>query len=433
MKLQKYIDILILILTFSLFMLFSRAYLVVPIILIAMLIRLIMSFKIDRRNSQILLTLLTIVFMLLTLIFDMYPLTMFTTIFTGIIFIILLLHDIKKDNKRKTKLHKLISVIGFVGLGILIMGYIAFSYNSIFPDTLTRSTQDIFPSKVVAHKSVDKNKDGTIYYKNLTYPSNYKNNKLDIYRAKNPKGTIFYIHGGGFAFDDKSEREDFLYRYVKEGYNVVNVNYQLSPDIRYPETLKQVNQALTFVNKHSKEYNIDTHKMVFSGDSAGGQLSGQLINVLNDKNYADEVGINVSSNARMKPKGYIAIGALTNSQNIAHTQFFLTDWFFDTLGRSYFETTDVQHNSKAEQAGVINHVKKDFPPTFISDGNFGTFTKDSKKFEQRLKELKIPVTSQFYNQSHGKLFHVYEIDVNHEYARKIHKKHITFLNELFDE
>ena len=435
MKIQKYIDILILIITIMIFIFFNKLYLIVPIILLTLFLRVVNIYKNKGGKLQLFFSIVVFILMLLTLILNSYLFTIFTTMFTGIVFLILLIIDIRISKKKNhTKSQKLIRGIGLVGLTVLILGYVSLSYNSLFPDSLTRSTQYIFPGKVVANKSVEKNKDGSFYYKNLTYPSKYKNNKMDIYTSKNAKGTIFYVHGGGYAFGDKSEREEFLFRYVKAGYNVINVNYQLTPDIRYPETLEQVNDALTFITENAKDYNINLNKMVFSGDSAGGQLTGQLINIMNNKEYAEEVGVKpANSDIHFKPKGYIAMGALTKPTHIANTDFFLTEWFFDTLGRSYFNTTDVLHSNKAKQASVIDHVTKDFPSTFISDGNFGTFTKDSKDFQGRLDELNVPVESQFYSQSEEKLFHVYELDVNNKYAKKIYQKHVEFLDNLFEK
>lgn len=431
MKLQHFLDIFIFIISITLFVLFSRLYLIIPIVLLALLLRIIIAYKNKRGKLQHYSLILIFILMLLTLLFNNYLFTIFTTIVTAIVFLTFILNNIIK-NKSSTKSQKLLKAFGLLGLFFLILGYIILAYNSINPDTLTRESERIFPGKVVADKSVKKNEDGSTYYKNLTYPSKYQNNKMDIYTPKKAKGTIFYVHGGGFAFDDKSEREKFLFRYVKAGYNVININYQLAPNARYPETIEQVNDALTFIREHTKQYNINMNKIVFAGDSAGGQLTGQLINLMNNKEYAKQVGINPANHSsNFQPKGYIAIGPLIDSPKIANTDFFLTDWLFDTLGRSYFDTTDVLHSEKAKQASVSDHVTKDFPPTFISDGNFGTFTKDNKKFEKKLHKLNVPVNGQFYDRSKGKLFHVYELDLNNKYAQKIHQKHLDFLDNLF--
>lgn len=43
----------------------------------------------------------------------------------------------------------------------------------------------------------------------------------------------------------------------------------------------------------------------------------------------------------------------------------------------------------------------------------------------------MPVNSQFYDRSKGKLLHVYELDLNNKYAQKIRQKHLDFLDNLF--
>ena len=99
--------------------------------------------------------------------------------------------------------------------------------------------------------------------------------KLDTYRvAREGKyPVLFYIHGGGFVAGDKKYRRALSRWSANQGYFVVNVNYGLGPDCLFPEPLRQIVRAFNWVEKHAEELNLDTDRMIVSGDSAGGQLA----------------------------------------------------------------------------------------------------------------------------------------------------------------
>ena len=106
------------------------------------------------------------------------------------------------------------------------------------------------------------------------------------------------------------------------------------------------------------------------------------------------------------------------------------DWIFDAVGRDYFGTTDVAHSKAAIQASVRNHVTSKFPATFVTDGNIFTFTKDSKQFVESLKAKGIAVDSYIPEKSEAILPHIFEVDVDNDYAKKVHQEHLAFLEDV---
>ena len=108
------------------------------------------------------------------------------------------------------------------------------------------------------------------------------------------KNTIMIvIHGGGFMGSSAFLHE----RYLRKWENIINVpifgiNYSLSPEYEYPETLNDVYQAYMGILKHSKtELNMNIKHIILSGDSAGGNLALGLNNLLIAiKSYEVELG-----------------------------------------------------------------------------------------------------------------------------------------------
>ena len=75
------------------------------------------------------------------------------------------------------------------------------------------------------------------------------------------------------------------------GYNVVNVDYGLVPDCRFPVPVIQANQALAWCEAHAGEYGIDMDDAIVMGSSAGAIITSQMGAVISNPEYAAELGI----------------------------------------------------------------------------------------------------------------------------------------------
>ncbi|MBK7665249.1 MAG: alpha/beta hydrolase [Sterolibacteriaceae bacterium] len=112
---------------------------------------------------------------------------------------------------------------------------------------------------------------------------------LDLYAAEAAgpgRGTVIYIHGGGYTEGDK--REGFELRrariLTKFGFAVASINYRLAPRRRFPAQLEDAKCAVAWVKA-----NADARWIGLMGDSAGGHLAS-LIGVLGDTGDVPRVG-----------------------------------------------------------------------------------------------------------------------------------------------
>lgn len=427
MKNNIVIDYLILTLSLGLYLFFNQ----LGGLTLVLLVMLGYRFWQSSSGYQRLFLLLSACALLVANFMGRYSVTMVAAILTSLTAFVLVCSHLKKSSvfQSWTRVKGVLSWSALVVLTVLHLFFISAVVN---PDWITSQTNVFFGLKAVPEKkaSQEKQADGSIYYRDLTYPSQLGNNKLDIYTTPNAKGTIFYIHGGGYAGDDKFYREDYLFRYVKDGYNVVNVNYLLAPQARYKDGLKQVNEALAYVAANAVTYGIDTKKIILSGDSAGGQLAGQLALVLTNSDYAKQ--INVTPASAIRPKGYIGVSAWSDIQMGMKTGLFLFDWLVTPLARSYFQVLDVAQDRRVEEASILKNVNEDFPASFISDGNFGSFTASNLALVKRLKALGVSVASQFYDPKQVKLGHIFELSLDNPYAQDVYTKQLDFLNQVLD-
>ena len=112
---------------------------------------------------------------------------------------------------------------------------------------------------------------------NVTYltASNFES-KMDIYWRRgtpSPQPTVVYFHGGFWAAGAKEGALMILLPWMEMGWNVVNVEYRLARVAPAPAAVEDGLCALRFLAAQSKTYNIDTSRLVVTGESAGGHLT----------------------------------------------------------------------------------------------------------------------------------------------------------------
>jgi acetyl esterase/lipase len=114
-------------------------------------------------------------------------------------------------------------------------------------------------------------------FPNITYlvASNYEA-KLDVYKrrdATGPQPTLIFIHGGGWVQGTKEQSVMSLMPWLEMGWNVVNVEYRLGRVALAPAAVEDCLCALRYVAAQAKTYDIDTSRLVLTGESAGGHLA----------------------------------------------------------------------------------------------------------------------------------------------------------------
>ena len=116
----------------------------------------------------------------------------------------------------------------------------------------------------------------------------YPENLLDVYCPEGTQGllpTIISFHGGGWFYGSKKLYSHYCLRLAKRGFTVVNFDYRLAPEYKYPAPLEDGCRVLQWVQDHGERYHIDRNNLFIVGDSAGGQLAFQLLTMLTNERY----------------------------------------------------------------------------------------------------------------------------------------------------
>ncbi|MET8655148.1 alpha/beta hydrolase [Nocardia aurea] len=114
----------------------------------------------------------------------------------------------------------------------------------------------------------------------ITVPAEVGDVRVRIVRPVDARAqlpTVLYLHGGGWILGDAGTH-DRLVRELAVGADaaVVFVEYDRSPEVRYPVALEQAYATARWITEHGAGEDLDADRLAVVGDSAGGNLAAAL-------------------------------------------------------------------------------------------------------------------------------------------------------------
>lgn len=221
---------------------------------------------------------------------------------------------------------------------------------------------------------------------------------MDIYydkQVKTKRPVMFYIHGGGFVAGGKEFRKAIATWFATKGFFVMNVNYGLSPDCKYPEQITHLVSALNWINKNKEKFNLDTKKIVVSGDSAGAYFSAMLACVCGSKNLQKKFGVETD----LKFCACILNCGLYDLKSVLKRRvaFKLNDKIFQSV--TGMKKSDIDSYEFRNLCSPLSLVNKSFPPTFLIYAEKDIFCAgQAELFAEKLKSKDIYFET-FYSSS----------------------------------
>lgn len=94
---------------------------------------------------------------------------------------------------------------------------------------------------------------------------------------------LLWIHGGGYILGTAAMDDKICARFAKEHRMVVvSADYRLAPRFPFPTPLDDCHTAWQWLLKNARQLAVDPHKIVISGQSAGGGLAAALVQKIHD-------------------------------------------------------------------------------------------------------------------------------------------------------
>jgi len=209
--------------------------------------------------------------------------------------------------------------------------------------------------------------------------------------AKGPLPVLFHIHGGGWILGDKNTH-DRLTRELAVGANaaVVFVDYDRSPEARYPTAIEQAYASILHVVEHAHELRMDASRMAIFGDSVGGNMSAALMLMVKDRRgprFALQVLFYPVTDANFETGSY---NQFANGPWLTKKAM---QWFWD----AYVPDVEGRKRPTAAPLNATVEQLKGLPDALVAVDENDVLRDEGEAYARKLSQAGVRVTSVRYN------------------------------------
>ncbi len=191
-----------------------------------------------------------------------------------------------------------------------------------------------------------------------------------------------FLHGGGWSFGNFDSYINFIksvshYCQAK----VFFLEYDLSPEKKFPFALNQAQTLLHYLNNNSQRLEVDAKRIGIMGDSSGGNMALALGLLNRDSS--------TSYPLKLMCLCYPFLDLTINSQRTSRIAFgqgeyLTTEDILNWSTKNYLNESEDANNPQASP--LLNHSFKELPPTIIVSAGFDPLLDENKELEQRLDQ-----------------------------------------------
>lgn len=239
-------------------------------------------------------------------------------------------------------------------------------------------------------------------YCDLAYGDVERWNLLDIYRPKENNDylpVVISIHGGGWFYGDKELYSHYTMRLAERGFAVINFNYRLAPEYKYPSPVEDFFKVCDFMVNHKDEYKLDVNNVFIVGDSAGAQLAYQTSIIISNKEYANLFCFKVNEGFELRACA-LNCGVYT----------FAINKLFGPIGPMQIYLNK-DYKNYYEQLMLKKYVTKDFPPSYVMGACNDPMSIFVKPLSRLLKKRGVEHIAKIYGKkSEKEIAHVFHVN-----------------------
>lgn len=261
-------------------------------------------------------------------------------------------------------------------------------------------------------------------YDNISYGPHDVWNLLDIYHLKDvttPQPVIVNIHGGGWVYGNKEIYQFYCMNLAQRGFAVVNFNYRLAPEVKYPAPLEDINNVMTFIKKNADTYYLDTNNVFVVGDSAGGQMASQYLTIYSNPEYAKFFDFKVPD-ITIRGAG-LNCGLYDTKKSI---EVGLEELIKDYVGEENYQK-EMGCGTVMESLDVTGNMTGDYVPSFVMSAVNDYLVGHAEPMYNHLKSLGVDCEMKIYgNKEQEEVAHVFHVNIKLEEARKCNDDECEF-------
>src|SRR5437588_3466537 len=208
-------------------------------------------------------------------------------------------------------------------------------------------------------------------------------------QGKGPFPILVFFHGGGWVIGDLDSHDPLCRSLTNQvGCIVVSVDYRLAPEYPFPAAPEDCYAATQWVATHAAQLQGDPARIVLGGDSAGGNLTAVVTQMVRDRGgppLVFQLMIYPATDFRMNTPSIEenAEGYLLTKQDMI--------WYMN----HYLHSEEDKTNPLASP--LLASDLSGLPPALVITAEYDPLRDEGEQYGKRLKEAGVPVTISRYD------------------------------------
>lgn len=200
-----------------------------------------------------------------------------------------------------------------------------------------------------------------------------------------PWPVLLYMHGGGWVSGNVRTHRKIAALFAAAGFLVVNLDYRLAPEHRYPAQLDDALAAIQWIRENADHYGGDPKRLAVGGDSAGAQMAASAAVALGKKGMGDVIKALLLIYGIYDFGAYAALGFEAQGPNASNPELTATRKIVDVQVHSLLGGSP---NVEQRADTTLNpiHAVKHLPPSFVVAGMLDGVMPLSKDLVDEMKK-----------------------------------------------
>ena len=207
---------------------------------------------------------------------------------------------------------------------------------------------------------------------------------------------IVSVHGGGWFYGDKELYSHYCCLLAERGYVVVNFNYRLSPQNKYPAAIEDVAYLIRYIHENAQTLGIDMDNLYMVGDSAGAQLTANYCIIASNSDYREK--LDFFTYDLLPKKVCLNCGAY----KMAERNDNISAWYLENA------VTEEQYKLFMDQ---LDYVNADFPEAYLMYSVNDELASHTKALDEVLNKAGVAHITKAYGQNNPDSGHVFHMNM----------------------
>ena len=207
---------------------------------------------------------------------------------------------------------------------------------------------------------------------------------------------IVSVHGGGWFYGDKELYSHYCCFLAERGYVVVNFNYRLSPQNKYPAAIEDVAYLIRYIHENAQTLGIDMDNLYMVGDSAGAQLTANYCIIASNSDYRAK--LDFFTYDLLPKKVCLNCGAY----KMAERNDNISAWYLKNA------VTEEQYKLFMDQ---LDYINADFPEAYLMYSVNDDLASHTKALDEVLNKAGVAHITKAYGQNNPDSGHVFHMNM----------------------